>query len=145
LIELVATIMGSAPGLAAHLARRPILLDSVLSPDFYKSLPAPAEMTRELSAALAKVDDEQDILDTARRWTNDRRFQVGVQQLKRIVRRRGRPAPIPTSRRPRSPPSAIASRRSSPRTTVAFAASGWRCWGWASSAAARCRRRPIST
>src|SRR4051794_34899863 len=86
LIELVATIMGSAPGLAAHLARRPILLDSVLSPDFYKSLPAPAEMTRELSAALAKVEDEQDILDSARRWTNDRRFQVGVQQLKRIVR-----------------------------------------------------------
>jgi glutamate-ammonia-ligase adenylyltransferase len=86
LIELVATIMGSAPGLAAHLARRPILLDSVLSPDFYKSLPAPTEMTRELSAALARVEDEQDILDTARRWANDRRFQVGVQQLKRIVR-----------------------------------------------------------
>ena len=86
LIELVATIMGSAPGLAAHLARRPILLDSVLSQDFYKPLPEPAEMTAELTALLARVDDEQDILDQARRWTNDRRFQIGVQQLKRIVR-----------------------------------------------------------
>src|SRR5882672_9342621 len=86
LVELVATIMGSAPGLAAHLARRPILLDSVLSSDFYKPLPAPAEMARDLSALLAQVEDEQDILDAARRWANDRRFQVGVQQLKRIVR-----------------------------------------------------------
>ncbi|HYR65792.1 MAG TPA: bifunctional [glutamine synthetase] adenylyltransferase/[glutamine synthetase]-adenylyl-L-tyrosine phosphorylase, partial [Reyranella sp.] len=32
LLDLVATIMGSAPGLAAHLARRTLLLDSVLSP-----------------------------------------------------------------------------------------------------------------
>ena len=35
LLELVAAIMGSAPGLAAQLARRTVLLDSVLSPDFY--------------------------------------------------------------------------------------------------------------
>src|SRR5207342_2132859 len=86
LVELVATVMGSAPGLATHLARRAILLDSVLSPDFYKPLPPTAEMTRDLALLLGRVEDEQDILDTARRWTNDRRFQVGVQQLKRIVR-----------------------------------------------------------
>jgi [glutamine synthetase] adenylyltransferase / [glutamine synthetase]-adenylyl-L-tyrosine phosphorylase len=86
LVELVAAIMGSAPGLAAHLARRPILLDSVLSQDFYKPLPKPDEMAHDLSAVLARIDDEQDILDAARRWANDRRFQIGVQQLKRIVR-----------------------------------------------------------
>jgi len=86
LLELVATIMGSAPGLAAQLARRAVLLDSVLSPAFYTRLPPAAEMTADLSATLALVDDEQDILDAARRWANDRRFQVGVQQLKRIVR-----------------------------------------------------------
>ncbi len=86
LLELLATIMGSAPGLAAHLSRRALLLDSVLSPDFYRPLPPAAEMTAELGAILARVDHEQDILDLARRWTNDRRFQVGVQQLKRIVK-----------------------------------------------------------
>src|SRR3954470_7202246 len=86
LLELVAAIMGSAPGLAAQLARRTVLLDSVLSPAFYSPLPSAAEMTRDLAAVLAEVEDEQDILDTARRWTNERRFQVGVQQLKRIVR-----------------------------------------------------------
>jgi len=86
LLELLATIMGSAPGLAAHLARRTLLLDSVLSPDFYRAPPSAAEMATDLAAILARVDHEQDILDLARRWANDRRFQVGVQQLKRIVR-----------------------------------------------------------
>jgi glutamate-ammonia-ligase adenylyltransferase len=86
LLELVATIMGSAPGLAAHLARRTLLLDSVLSGSFYTPLPPAPVMTAELTAALAAVEAEQDILDVARRWANDRRFQVGVQQLKRIVR-----------------------------------------------------------
>ena len=86
LLELVATIMGSAPGLAGQLARRAVLLDSVLSPAFYDRLPSAAEMTADLGTTLAPVDDEQDMLDAARRWTNDRRFQVGVQQLKRIVR-----------------------------------------------------------
>ncbi len=86
LLELVAAIMGSAPGLAAHLARRTILLDSVLSPDFYRTLPSAREMTAELAGVLRRVDHEQDILDLARRWANDRRFQIGVQQLKHIVR-----------------------------------------------------------
>ncbi len=85
LIELVAAIMGSAPRLAAHLARRTVLLDSVLSPDFYDPLPAAADMTAELMKLLVPANDDQDILDIARRWANDRRFQVGVQQLKRIL------------------------------------------------------------
>jgi len=86
LLELVAAIMGSAPGLAAHLARRTILLDSVLSPAFYVPLPPAEEMQADLAKQLASVEHEQDILDLARRWANDRRFQVGVQQLKAIVR-----------------------------------------------------------
>ena len=85
LLELVATIMGSAPGLAAHLARRTLLLDSVLSPDFYDPLPSAEEMAADLGAQLDKLQHEQDVLDMARRWANDRRFQVGVQQLKAIV------------------------------------------------------------
>jgi glutamate-ammonia-ligase adenylyltransferase len=86
LLDLVAAVMGSAPGLANHLARRTILLDSVLSSDFYQPLPAAPEMTIDLAGQLAAVDHEQDILDRARRWANDRRFQVGVQQLKAITR-----------------------------------------------------------
>jgi [glutamine synthetase] adenylyltransferase / [glutamine synthetase]-adenylyl-L-tyrosine phosphorylase len=58
----------------------------VLSPSFYTPLPAAAAMASDLAATLAMVHADQDILDMARRWTNDRRFQVGVQQLKHIVR-----------------------------------------------------------
>jgi [glutamine synthetase] adenylyltransferase / [glutamine synthetase]-adenylyl-L-tyrosine phosphorylase len=86
LIDLVATIMGSAPRLAQHLARRTQLLDSVLSPDFYDPLPPVPALHAELTKQLGEAIDEQDVLDIARRWTNDRRFQVGVQQLKHIVR-----------------------------------------------------------
>ncbi|MGD9883637.1 MAG: bifunctional [glutamine synthetase] adenylyltransferase/[glutamine synthetase]-adenylyl-L-tyrosine phosphorylase [Reyranella sp.] len=86
LLDLVAAIMGSAPGLAAHLARRTLLLDSVLSPAFYRPLPSAPEMAADLARSLAELDHEQDILDQARRWANDRRFQVGVQQLQAIVR-----------------------------------------------------------
>src|SRR4029079_7299106 len=49
LLELVAAIMGSAPGLAAHLSRRTVRLDSVLSSDFYTALPPAADMTAELA------------------------------------------------------------------------------------------------
>jgi len=86
LLELVAAIMGSAPRLAAHLARRTVLLDSVLLPAFYDPLPGAGDMATELAALLAPLDEEQDILDAARRWANDRRFQIGVQQLKQVVR-----------------------------------------------------------
>src|SRR6185436_19437040 len=65
LLELVATIMGSAPGLANQLARRTVLLDSVLSPDFYTTMPPATDMTIDLGKVLAQVEDEQDILDAA--------------------------------------------------------------------------------
>ena len=121
LLELVAAIMGSAPGLAAQLARRTVLLDSVLSPDFYDRLPPAAEMTAELAAQLAQVEDEQDILDAARRWTNEQRFQVGVQQLKRIVRpAAGRPRLLRHRRRRRSRRCATGSSRASRSQHGAF-------------------------
>ena len=146
LVELVAAIMGSAPGLAAHLARRPILLDSVLSQDFYKPLPT----ARRDGAAIcrpcwrgSRTSRTSSMPRGAGPTTGASRSACSSSSASCA---RPRPvAPIPTSRRPRSPPSAIASRRSSPRTMAAFAASAWRCWGWASSAAARCRRPPIST
>ena len=65
------------------------------------STPAAASgrsMTAELARTLARrSSDEQDILDAARRWANDRRFQVGVQQLKRIMRPARPASPTPTS------------------------------------------------
>ena len=85
LLELVAEIMGDAPLLAEHLARHPSLLDSVLQAHFFEPLPPQAELEDELAKALAEADDVQQVLDISRRWTNDRKFQVGVLTLRTII------------------------------------------------------------
>jgi glutamate-ammonia-ligase adenylyltransferase len=77
--------MGGAPALAAHLSRRPGLLDAVLEPDFFDPLPAKAQLGEELAGELAQARDFQDVLDLSRRWLGDRKFQVGTHILRHTV------------------------------------------------------------
>ncbi len=86
LLELVAEIMGDAPGLAVRLSRKPLLLDAVLTRDFFRPLPADpvvvgAILKAELERILEEAQDFQDVLDLTRRWTGDQKFQIGVQHL----------------------------------------------------------------
>ncbi len=81
LLELLAEILGGAPALAAHLSRNPALLEAVLSQAFFNPLPERAALRLELNEMLARAQDFQDLLDLARRWANDHKFQVGVQIL----------------------------------------------------------------
>src|SRR5208282_833064 len=74
--------MGSAPRLASQLAEQPLLLDGVLSGDFFAPLPGEAALAASLAAALRQAGDFEDVLDITRRWTNDRKFQVGEQMLR---------------------------------------------------------------
>jgi glutamate-ammonia-ligase adenylyltransferase len=86
LLGLLTDILGVAPALADHLARRPSVLESVLSaPDFFKPPPPLREMEEELADLLRQARDTEDLLDLARRWANDRRFQIGVQTLKGLI------------------------------------------------------------
>ena len=86
LLGLVTDILGVAPALADHLARRPSVLESVLSaPDFFEPPPPLAELEAELGGLLEQARDAEDLLDLARRWANDRRFQIGVQALKGLI------------------------------------------------------------
>lgn len=85
LLSLLAEILGSAPRLAAHLSHNAALLDSVLDTDFYEPLPPLSALRAELTAALARAHDYQDVLDAARRWQHDREFQVGIQILRNIM------------------------------------------------------------
>src|SRR5439155_2703999 len=85
LIALVADIMAEAPLLAERLAARPILLDAVLTEEFAAPLPDRAGLAADLTALLAGARDFQDTLDLVRRWADERRFQVGVQLLRRAV------------------------------------------------------------
>ncbi len=81
LMELMAKVMGSAPALAKHLARRPALLDSLLSPDFFEPLPKRDLLIEEFDTQLESARSYEEELDLLRRSVHDRHFQAGVQML----------------------------------------------------------------
>ena len=93
LLDLLARIMGTAPNLAESLGRNPSLLDAVLGADFHEPLAAADVLLAELQDELAQAPDFQEVLDTTRRWANDRRFQVGLRLLEQPsdADRAGRP------------------------------------------------------
>jgi len=85
LFELIARIMGTAPALADSMAKRPQLIDAVMEQDFFEPLPDKSGLAAELEIALRRARDYQDVLDMARRWTDERRFQLGVQTLEAVT------------------------------------------------------------
>lgn len=85
LLELVAEIMGDAPRLAEHLSHNPTLLDSVLTQGFFGPPPPPEALAADIDRALGEAGDYQEVLDAARRWTNDRKFQIGVLMLRNRI------------------------------------------------------------
>jgi glutamate-ammonia-ligase adenylyltransferase len=85
LLRLVADIMAEAPLLAENLARRPALLDAVLSEAFFAPLPARGALDADLAELLAGARDFEDRLNLLQRWANERRFQLGVQLLHRSL------------------------------------------------------------
>jgi len=85
LLDLVAEVMGEAPRLADYLGRHPTLLEYVLTPDFFTPLPPLEQLRDDLETMLRQARDYQDVIDLTRRWTNDRKFQIGVQTLRQII------------------------------------------------------------
>ncbi len=83
ILGLVAEIMGAGTRLADAIARRPMLLDAVLSATFFEPPPPRAEFSRQLAATLDPAGHYEEMLDLARRWVADQKFQVGVQLLRR--------------------------------------------------------------
>ncbi|HEX3884619.1 MAG TPA: bifunctional [glutamine synthetase] adenylyltransferase/[glutamine synthetase]-adenylyl-L-tyrosine phosphorylase [Stellaceae bacterium] len=83
LLTLVADTMAEAPQLADNLVRRPALLDAVLTTEFSAPLPDRAGLAADLAAMREGSRDFEATLDLLRRWSNERRFQVGVQLLRR--------------------------------------------------------------
>ena len=85
LLDLLAEIMGGAPRLAALLGHNASLLDAVLATDFYRPLPDEKALADDFSRTLERARDYQDVLDLSRSWTNEHRFQVGVQVLRNTI------------------------------------------------------------
>ena len=85
LLDLLAEVMGGAPKLAAHLARHSALLESVLTTDFFTDPPDRDFLKTELKQRFEQSRDFQDDLETVRRWSNDRKFQIGVLSLRNLI------------------------------------------------------------
>ena len=85
LLDIVAEVMGDAPYLADILARRPILLDGVLSADFFEPLADLPALEHELSETVAQAQSFEGVLDLVRRWAGDKKFRVGVQVLRNLI------------------------------------------------------------
>jgi glutamate-ammonia-ligase adenylyltransferase len=76
-LTLLAKVVGSAPRLAAHLARNPATLDALLDTDFLGSMPDRAQLDASLARQLQGPYEER--LDGARRFAREEMFRVGVQ------------------------------------------------------------------
>lgn len=85
LLDLVAEIMGTAPHMSDWLRRNPSCLDAVLTPDFFEPADGTDPFMDPLSRSLAQASDLQDVMDAVRLWTNDNRFQIGVQLLRGLT------------------------------------------------------------
>jgi len=90
LIELIVDICGTAPGLAAYLARHPEVLDAVLGGSFFSPWPGAAGLGRQLDQLLASAltapnGGYEQALDAARRWAHEWQFRIGVHHLRSLI------------------------------------------------------------
>jgi glutamate-ammonia-ligase adenylyltransferase len=82
ILSLIAEIMGAGTRLAETVAKRPALLDAVLTANFFDPPSPRRELAAEFDAMLDHATHYEELLDLARRWVSDRKFQVGVQLLR---------------------------------------------------------------
>ena len=81
LLRLIGDIMGTAPRLARVLGRRARVLDAVLDPGFFGTLPTPDELSNLVESEINAAVDYQDCLDTARAVGTEQAFLIGVRVL----------------------------------------------------------------
>jgi glutamate-ammonia-ligase adenylyltransferase len=81
LLELMAAIMGTAPRLARILSQRRRVLDAVLAPGFFGSLPSDQDLSAVVAREIASASDFQEALDNARLVGNEQAFLIGVRVL----------------------------------------------------------------
>lgn len=90
LIDLIVDICGTAPGLAAYLARHAEVLDAVLGGSFFSDWPGSEGLRLQLNALLQGVLAAPDggyerALDAARRWAHEWQFRTGVHHLRALI------------------------------------------------------------
>jgi len=85
LLDLLATILGTAPRLAEQLSHRPKVLDAVLDPGFFGVLPTAEEMQSGLAAMIPPDLPLDEAADRARVFGKELAFRIGVRVLSETV------------------------------------------------------------
>ena len=81
LLRLLATIMGTAPRLAAIITRRPHVFDGLLDPALLSELPSKAYLNDRLLAFLNGATVYEEILDRLRIFAAEQKFLIGMRLL----------------------------------------------------------------
>jgi glutamate-ammonia-ligase adenylyltransferase len=81
LLDLIATIMGTAPRLAETIIRRAHVLDTLIEPAFFGQLPDRQALQERLDQAFAESGSYEEILDRARVFGQEQWFLIGVRLL----------------------------------------------------------------
>jgi [glutamine synthetase] adenylyltransferase / [glutamine synthetase]-adenylyl-L-tyrosine phosphorylase len=85
LIALITLVLGIAPRIADTLARNPQVMDALVDPSFFGTLPHDAELGRRLNAALAQSRYDEDLLERIRMFGLEYMFLIGVRILSGTV------------------------------------------------------------
>lgn len=83
MLEFLADVFGTAPRLSNYLARHSHVIDAMLDPDFYESIPTAAEIDAAFADAMAAAGDLEGAMNGARRLVREIGFRIGVQILRR--------------------------------------------------------------
>lgn len=83
LMEFLADIFGTAPRLSNYLARHAHVIDAMLDPDFYESIPKAADIDAAFADGMAAAGDLEGAMNVARRLVREMGFRIGVQILRR--------------------------------------------------------------
>ncbi|WP_229729260.1 bifunctional [glutamine synthetase] adenylyltransferase/[glutamine synthetase]-adenylyl-L-tyrosine phosphorylase [Agaricicola taiwanensis] len=81
LLGLIADVLGTAPRLGEAVARRPHVLDAVIEPSFFASVPTLEEQSSRLSVALNEAESYEDVLNRARIFGQEQMVLIGVRVL----------------------------------------------------------------
>jgi [glutamine synthetase] adenylyltransferase / [glutamine synthetase]-adenylyl-L-tyrosine phosphorylase len=85
LIGLITLILGTAPRLADILARYPHVIDPLLEPGFFGSLPDDAKLREEWERAIGQTTSYEDFLDRIRMFGQEQMFLIGARILSESV------------------------------------------------------------
>ncbi|MBT8170597.1 glutamine-synthetase adenylyltransferase [Phaeobacter gallaeciensis] len=85
LIDLLIDIVGTSHALANHLSRNASVFDAVIGGAFFELWPGLETLTQELKELLGAEADYETQLDTARRWTKEWHFHIGVHHLRGLI------------------------------------------------------------